>query len=584
MSLPVLDHSSKKQQYYCCAVFACLTFLLLFTKHAVFSSYNGADDLHYAMLSSRMLNHQFNPFLPYDAFAGRVIPIFWQACWFEVFGINDFSMQMPSLSILIVLAFVICFKSGIPRKPSLIALATSLVYFNPVVFQSTLGNLPDIYIAFVACVVFLIIRKHLIATENNIRDGILVGILLTAGLLMKETILFVYVSAFIVLIIFCKKTNQSFLYAALIATLTGCAAWALLFYVKTGDPFFRFQQLKNNAYLNDCSYQCYSVTGMLKRLTVMLPEVFIESGFFPVLLVMAFLLCKKRLNTLFSSTAHFYIVSFAVIALTAIYFPLSIHPYIPLCHDSRHFLFLLPIAILLFVSVLNEIELNKKDGQLLFGICTAVLFLSAILNIVVAPFNKWMIMDESLLGICFAVMMIGKEKIIMVFTGIIIPAVLWLSVAYPLYKKEYHGYASMKAMRGMQRSMTEDDNMPNQFFYFTDHDTKMHYELADKFDPATNYISLDTIEPGLVPYRQYQSEGMFKDSSLFKKGWLIINPNYTPMDTTQLNSINALLEQQSAMRTGYVRAYFVSSSIQFKQLLTIINDTSTIKPVCSCGK
>ena len=585
MFLIVLDHNNKKQRHYCYAVFLFLTVILLLTKYAVFSSYNGADDLHYALLSSRILNHQFDPFLPYDSFAGRIIPIFWQACWFKIFGINDLSMQLPSLSILIALAFIICFKAGIPRKPSLVALAASLVYFNPVVFESTLGNLPDIYIALVTCLILLIIKKHVESAENNISDGVLIGILLTAGLFMKETILFVYVSVFVILIVFRKKIKLPFLYRVVIATVAGCIGWLLLFYIKTGDPLFRFLQLKNNAYLNGCSYQCYSAGRMLERLTVMLPNVFMQSGFFPVLIIIPILFCKKKMIALFSSALQFYIVSFIILALTAVYFPLSIRPYIPLCHDSRHFLFLLPLAVMILVSGLNEVlQSDKKSKQLFFGMAAAILLLSVIVNIVFAPYNKWVIMNESLLGLCFAMMIIGKEKMVLLFTCVAIPAVLWLSVAYPLYKKEYHGYTSMKKMREMQRSMTEDDNMPNRFLYFTDHDTKMHYELADKFDPLVNYISLDTIEPGLVPYRQYQLEGIFKEGSQFKKGWLIVNPEYTPMNVNQLNSINALLGQQSEMQTGYVRAYAVLSPIQLKQLLTIINDTSTIKPVCSCGK
>jgi hypothetical protein len=575
----------KKQQGYSYVVFLFVSLILLLTKYAVFSSYNGADDLHYAMLSSRMLTHQFNPFLPYDGFAGRVIPIAWQAIWFKLFGINDLTMQMPSLSVLIALAFTICFKTSISRKPIFTALAAALVYFNPVVFQSTLGNLPDIYIALVACLVFLIIKKHWAFVKNNSRDGILIGLLLTAGLFMKETILFVYVSVFITWFVFRKKINPSFFYTVTVCVLLGCIGWALLFYIKTGDPFFRFQQLKNNSYLNSCSYQCYSAFEMLQRLTVMVPNVFMQSGFFPVLFIVPILFCKKKMSTLFSLRLRFDIVSFIIVALTAIYFPLSIRPYIPLCHDNRHFLFLLPLAVIIFVSALNEVlQWDIKDKRIFFGIGTAVLLLSVIVNLIFAPFNKWMIMEESLLGVCFAIMMIGKEKIVFLFAGVAIPIVLWLSVAYPLYKKQYHGYTSIKKMCEIQRSITKDDNAPNQFFYFTDHDTKMHYELVDKFDPAVNYISLDTIESGLVPYRQYQSEGMFKDSSLFKSGWLIINPNYTPMDLVQLNALYNLLEPQSVIRTGNVRAYFVSSSIQLRQLLTIINDRSAIRPLCGCAQ
>ena len=86
-----------------CIVFLFISIVLLLTKYATFSTYNGADDLHYAMLSSKAITHGYKPLLPYDGYAGRVIPILWQALWFKIFGINDLSIQLPSLTALMLL-------------------------------------------------------------------------------------------------------------------------------------------------------------------------------------------------------------------------------------------------------------------------------------------------------------------------------------------------------------------------------------------------------------------------------------------------------------------------------------------------
>lgn len=572
-----------KQRHQSYIVFLFLSIVLLLTKYATFSTYNGADDLHYALLGSKALTHGYNPFLPYDGYAGRIIPILWQALWFKVFGINDLTIQLPSLTALILLSYVICFKGGIPEKPVFVALTAALVYFNPVVFTSTLGNMPDVYVALIACLIFLIIKKNMGSRSltSDILAGISVGMLLTIGLWVKETIVFVYVSTLITLVVFRKGMHTSFLTAIAITVIAGCASWALLYYAETGDVFFRYKQLVHTAYFNACSYERLPAAVSLRRLTIMMPVVFSQSGFFPVLFTGVFLFyrtSKRKGNT---PTIRFYHISFVVILLTALYFPLSIKPFVPLCHENRQFLFVLPLAVLLYMTALDGVcHSGKKDRQLFFGVSSALLLLSVIINCLTALYNKWIMVDESLLAICFATMVIADGKYVWICTGIVIPILLWMSVAYPLYRAPHGGYSDLK---DMQRSIGKDRSLPKDFYYFTDHDTQMHYEAADKFNASAEYISLDTTDPGLIPFRQYQPEEMFSNDSAFRPGWMVINPDYTPMYPAQLDAIYALLKHLEIQK-GDVRAYRLSSAVQLQAILGIVNHVKPLQQSpCGCA-
>ena len=153
------DKEWYKNKLFVPLVFCCVTLVMLITRYFSFYTFKGSDDLHYAFLSSSVLNGSYDMFFAQDIYAGRAVVVLYQALWFKIFGINDFSMSMPSISILIVLAYFVCFKCGLQKNVGTILLAASLIYFNPVVTRTTLGNLPDVYIALIALLVFLLIKK-----------------------------------------------------------------------------------------------------------------------------------------------------------------------------------------------------------------------------------------------------------------------------------------------------------------------------------------------------------------------------------------------------------------------------------------
>ncbi len=188
-------------------------------------------------------------------------------------------------------------------------------------------------------------------------------------------------------------------------------------------------------------------------------------------------------------------------------------------------------------------------------------------------------MDELLLAVCFAIAAIAKGKHLSVYIGLIVPIILWISVCYPYYRQPQNGY---RAMREMQHFIKQGHTLPKDFFYFTDNDTKMHYELMDKFNQHTEYIALDTSEQGLVPFRQYQPEEMFKDKVMFRPGWMIINPDYTPMSRAQLDSIYVLFGQPEKT-VGDVRAFYMSSPAQLQTIMFIVNSVKTVQVPCGCN-
>ena len=118
------DKELYKRRSFVLLAFCCVTLITLITRYASFYTFKGSDDLHYAFLSSEVLNGNYDMFFAQDIYAGRTAVVYYQALWFKLFGINDFSMCMPSLSILIILAYVVCFKCGLQKNIRTVFLAS----------------------------------------------------------------------------------------------------------------------------------------------------------------------------------------------------------------------------------------------------------------------------------------------------------------------------------------------------------------------------------------------------------------------------------------------------------------------------
>ncbi len=549
--------------------FCFVTLVMLVTRYLGFYTFKGSDDLHYAFLSSRVLNGSYDMFFAQDIYAGRPVVVLYQALWFKIFGINDFSMSMPSISILIVLAYFVCFKCGLQKNVGIILLAASLIYFNPVVTRTTLGNLPDVYIALIALLVFLLIKKNMDKPLKNqpMQGGIIAGLLLIAGLFVKESIVLVYAGAVFLLFFNRKKISRNFFITLMITIFFGSAGYLLFYYINTGDAFFHLVQIKNAAYFNPCSYGCLSNAYLFKRLTVTVPYEAIVSNAWPLLLAVPVLLTYP-LNK--NAAGAFWKISFVALLLLALYFPFSIAPYVPLCHDMRQFFFVFPFAVLFYLSCISNAVVSDRYMKTINIAASIVFTAAALVCFVFTPFNKWGILCSGLIALAFIINTFGNKKVQLVILYLLIPATLWLSTAYTIFKKPHQGYAVLKII---SNSLKKDSNFISNTFYFLNNDTKTHFALINRFDTAKQFINLDTTQQGFKPFISYQKQHILNGVDSNQKAWLIVSEHYFEnLDTTAARSIRLLLAQQPYAYQSYQKtAYEINGRETLHRFLKLVN-------------
>ncbi len=554
-------------------VFWSVTLVMLTARYASFYTFKGSDDLHYAFLSSSVLNGSYDMFVASDIYSGRAVVILYQALWFKLFGINEFSMCMPSLSILIILAYLVCFKCGLQKNIHTVLLGSALIYFNPVVTRSTLGNLPDVYIALIAVLVFLLIKKSTqsLSIKRNILWGSVTALLLVGGLFVKENIVLIYAGATIVLFYYRQKISGQYLASLGLAFSIGCVGYLFFYYLNTGDLFYRFVQIKNSSYFNPCSYQCLPQTELLKRLTITIPLVAVITGAYPLLLLASVLFIpKQQINR----GARFWEISLITLLLLALYFPFSIVPYVPLCHDMRQFFFLFPFAAIIYLASIGDETLTNKQVERIY-ISGSIIFLIVTLTCVLfTPYNKWGIFCNILLALSFITGIFIGKKVQQFLMYLVIPFILWLSTAYPIFKKPHEGYPELKAM---QASLKQESSFISSNYYFLSNDTKTHFALINRFDTTMKFLNLDTVQKGFKPFIAYQPQNTFTRPVAIQKGWLIVSEHYFEnLDAGKIASIRTLLlPMQPYLRINKTSAYFISSEETIKKLMGIINTKTT---------
>ncbi|RYZ38757.1 MAG: hypothetical protein EOP49_30760, partial [Sphingobacteriales bacterium] len=379
-------------------VFIGVTLFFLLSRYLVFYGFNGADDLHYGMLAARMLQGAYNPFEVNDIFSGRVLLISLQAMIYKLGGISVFTTALGSITAAIVACWLTIFKLLDTRNPVSVLLATSLFYGNPAVSHATTGILPDAYILLIGTIILVILKKDFAQIPSPATiplaeqrppgawqpNAFIVGLLIAASLLIKEVI--IVFLPFVILFVFTIRAKKALAYSLnMIAAFSlVIAVFALIYFLFTGDPFFRITQIRNGTYANACNFDLRPARDLWIRLTYGIWQYFILSGFYPVVLAVAggIAICIQSAGTKIKHSSeperpqavyHKYMwMSFAIMLLLAIYFPFSLNGYQPLCADSRQFLFIVPFAVIAFINF-YESTFRTRRNLLVVACCLLLL-------------------------------------------------------------------------------------------------------------------------------------------------------------------------------------------------------------------
>lgn len=169
----------------------------------------------------------------------------------------------------------------------------------------------------------------------------------------------------------------------------------------------------------------------------------------------------------------------------------------------------------------------------------------------------------------------SNKKVQQLFFYLMIPFVLWLSMAYSIFKKPHDGYDELKTLHSKLKQQT---NFVTNTYYFLNNDTKTHFELIHQFDTAKQFLNFDTLQNGFKPFAAYQLQPVLRQTNSIQNGWLIINDAFPEnISSATINSIKELLAAKYFCITiNNTRAYYLTSAEIAEKIMHIINSNNAV--------
>lgn len=341
-------------------------FSILLLLHVLFTfcGFYGNDDINYARLSAELLHNNTLPISSTDHFPLRWITIWSAAFFFKLFGFTEPAMALFSYSCFVLTAFLI---SRFLKGSSLfLALATFILFFlNFTVVFYAHRLLPDAGICLFIFAAYFFYHQKLFYNKDNTGSALLFSSLLFLGVLTKETII---LSAplwfFLCIKDISVRRNIRFWGLAFLffAILTLLYLW--YFKITTGDWFFRYHVLNRNSLLSGgIPYAQQPGIITVKRLSYQLWNAFLLNGDMEYLIFAICAFIYRR--TIFPDTAAQHVViSFLILLLSANFMSYTIDAYNPLLPDPRHFIFVIPFAVISGAYMIKAYFLNPRKYPL----------------------------------------------------------------------------------------------------------------------------------------------------------------------------------------------------------------------------
>ena len=517
--------------------FVVVTLAFITSRFVLFRGFNGTDDLHYAMLSARLLKGIYNPFQPDDIFSGRIILVAWQALLYKTGGINVLMTSAGTVAALVLSCLLTVTRLLPVRTPATMLVAGCLFYFNPAIANDITGISPDPYILLIGTWILVLLKNGMeqdASRKKAAGHAVLIGALIAISLLIKETIIvFLPYAMLMTLLYHRQRLNSLWIFAGCMLVILLIGGGYALF---TGNAFFKITQIQNSAYPNPCNFSSLPAKDLLIRLSYGVWRAFIILGFYPFVLggiaLVATLLHKKK----FSLKDEYNLTGFILLLLLSLYFPFSWKGYQPLCAVPRHFYFLLPPAVTMIVTALYNQPKQRTD--LLFALLSLVVLVVCIQS----SHNKWQWMVYSMLSIyCTARPLL--QKLAGNFHYLIFSGILFISPYEPLFFNRTHWFTNLQQLH---------HSLHANHYYFPDHDNMMHWKLFDHFDGR----SIHSYNIEKHPYKVYQVYYENPDSTRFHPGWLVVNKVYTTCSPVFLNKVDSL------QQTGYFSNHIIANDVE----------------------
>jgi hypothetical protein len=512
---------SLSSEYKSFVTFFGVSLLFIAGQWILFNGFNGSDDLHYAMLAAKMLKGEYNPFERNDIFSGRILLISIQALIYKTFGTSVLTTSAGTVIATIAACYLTIFNFLQKKKPFAVFILSCLFYFSPVLINSIKGIMPDAYVMLTGVFILLILKRSLsteISAAHRKALHLLIGFIIAISLLLKETgIVFI---PFTIIFYLINNKKECLLNSLIIfiSFATMIFIFGVIYYRFTGDPFFKIDQIKNSEMENSCNFSNQPFSALLKRLTFGAWQRFIISGYYTVIIgviASATILFEKKKPNSASLNNVWYFIAMLIIGL---YFPFSLKGYQPLCDHPRHFLFLIPFAVISFSTFLDNEQFSKK-AKLFFSVSLLFVFLFC----TGSTLNKW----QWMIWGCFLLFSFAfflKLSVRMIF--ILLPVILFTGIFERMFFLHNTWFYQTKKINSVVKS---------SHYYFINQDNMMHWKLLHNFDEENiHYFNLQN-----NVFKIFLLYNDTPDKKSFHPGWLILNKSLKTTPIELIRNINS---------------------------------------------
>lgn len=330
-------------------------FLLCYFHYTFFhGGYLGYDELEYARLATLLLDGRFE----HDSlYAFRYMGFVPLTIVYFFTGPGDLANWLvPTITLLLISWIVLRILRQRPFSVKI--LAVLLLITSPLHLLYLEKPMPDFTTELGVLLCFYSYYKRRWRTMESSEDADVALFLLgfVTVFLSKESFLIVYPVFLLFFVMDLKNRNRvtywmkvfAFTVIFLLLYLT-CNAFML------GNPLARIDALFSNRYISECTYELQPVGVILKRIGY---ELWLNLTRMGVLipLSMAIVLSRGKAG-LWKDETGFWIKSWFILLLLSNFMTISYTTYVPLCPDPRHFLFLLPVGVIVFVLGLEKIRM-----------------------------------------------------------------------------------------------------------------------------------------------------------------------------------------------------------------------------------
>jgi hypothetical protein len=357
--------------------FIFIGFSLLLVAHVLlcfagFYSFYGGDDINFARYAGELNNSGISTARAVDHFQLRWTPIYITALFYRVFGVNDISSALYALGCLLGCGWLIYQMQKNEGWKTCLMTCTLFFFGRSVIFYSH-RLLADPGICLAVLTMYFACRN---LQHRNIAGGLWFALAFIGAVMTKESIV-IALPVFGLFLIYdlIKRKAQKFWFSAVFFSAVFLFMYLLYFRITTGDWLFRYHLLHRNSYMNACSFDQLPAIATVRRISYQLWQAMLLNGDFIVLipgLAALFYLpvAPPQRKDLFALTTLLLLSNFMTI---------SWNSYVPLCHDPRHFLFIMPFAALAGGRMLSTFIIQPARYRMLpalYALATLIIFLS----------------------------------------------------------------------------------------------------------------------------------------------------------------------------------------------------------------